>query len=76
MHCNGKCYLAKKLKEEEKKEKQAPVSKLEKFETQFFFLPNSIDLIRFQFSARLEYYDINANLAETLPRSVFRPPLA
>jgi hypothetical protein len=35
MNCNGKCLLMKKLKEEEKKDQQAPARKLE----------NKIDLI-------------------------------
>ena len=29
MHCNGKCLLMKKLKEEEKKDQQAPERKME-----------------------------------------------
>jgi len=36
MHCNGKCHMMKRMKEEEKKENQAPTSQKEKLEVQFF----------------------------------------
>ena len=35
--CNGKCYLAQKLKKAEEKEKQAPVSKKERIEIVYFY---------------------------------------
>ena len=39
MHCKGKCYLSKKLKQQEKQDQQAPVSKNEKFDILPFFVP-------------------------------------
>ena len=36
LHCNGKCVLAKKLKQEEKKDQQNPERKLENRTEAFF----------------------------------------
>ena len=47
MHCNGKCYLAKQLKEQEQQEQQAPIQKREKFEVQPFYLPTSVYLYKY-----------------------------
>jgi len=76
MHCNGKCYLAKKLKEQEKQDQQASNSKREKFEMQSFFLPNDFGFSNVQFSTIPKYYITYNIRILTFPRSVFHPPSA
>src|ERR1044072_4935300 len=44
MHCNGKCYLAKQMQQQEKQDQQSNTSKREKFEVQFFSLPQEVSL--------------------------------
>ena len=76
LHCNGKCQLAKKLKQQEKKDQQNPERKLENkneiFSTRSFF---NIDLTISQ-----SYLAIYSNLAERNPIdrsfSIFHPPSA
>ena len=73
MNCNGKCLLMKKLKEEEKKDQQAPGRKLE----------NKIDLIAGRLlvvvpaiseSEKQHTSNYNGNLLAGYSNSIFHPP--
>lgn len=73
MNCNGKCLLMKKLKEEEKKDQQAPGSKLE----------NKIDLIAGRLlvivptiseSEKQHTSNYTGNLLAGHSTSIFHPP--
>ena len=73
MHCNGKCYLAKKLKEQEKQE-QAPVSRKNNSEVILFFAVQEPASERFLISSKTSYpafYDVTLT---SFPRAVFHPP--
>ena len=74
MHCNGKCYLAKQLKDQEQKDQQAPCPKREKFEVQPFFLPENISLIPSSPVIKVAFYQLVDINTTSFPRSVFRPP--
>ena len=76
MHCNGKCYLAKKITEQEKKD-SSPISKTEKFDVQLFFLPETL-LLKNTFSIILKHQYIikEENLVSSFPTSIFHPPTA
>ena len=74
MHCNGKCYLKKRLKEQEQQDQQAPNSKREKFEGQPYFLPENFKLIPTLSVTNIAYCNLIDIKATSFPRSVFRPP--
>lgn len=76
MHCNGKCYLARKLKEEEKQEQQAPVPKKEKFEVQPYFLPTQLSFVNVHTTTELNYCYTEKLDPSFFFSSVFHPPSA
>jgi hypothetical protein len=73
-HCNGKCYLARQLKEQQKQDQQAAVAKKAKMEVQWCSLSASIHLNTLP-EEKVNVYPL-ANLFQlfTFPHSVFRPP--
>lgn len=74
MHCNGKCYLAKKLKEHEKKDQQAPNTQKEKLDVQSFFIPQVVNLSITLVITKTEYFDMEDNLISSYTHSIFHPP--
>jgi len=74
MHCNGKCYLEKQLKEQERQGQQAPYSIREKFEVSPFFLPKQFSFAAMQFLHKTEYHYTADIINPVCLRSVFRPP--
>lgn len=76
MHCNGKCQMMKKLKQEEKKEEQNPERKAEKkneitFSSKIFF-----PTLKFNVSAQKIYSpSMPSGKAIKMPRSLLRPPI-
>lgn len=74
MHCNGKCYLSKKLKQQE--QGQTPVSRTEKFDAQPFFVPN-VFLLKNNFTVLQPHYFIkDENSVSSFPHFIFHPPSA
>lgn len=74
MHCNGKCYLAKKLKEQEKQDEQAPVTKKSKIEVHVFSPSEPLHINICYQSNKPEYLPAILLPLSSLPRSVFHPP--
>ena len=74
MHCNGKCYLSKKIKEQEKQDQQAPVSKNERFDIAPFFVPKPVTLENTVFDIQPFFVIKNDNSISSFPRSIFHPP--
>lgn len=74
MHCNGKCQMMKKWKEEEKKEQEKSARKLnvqdEVLSSRSFF--TQITGISGRTVSRLPQYA--SPLPDNLPRLVFHPP--
>ncbi len=76
MHCDGKCYLSKKITEQEKKD-HSPVSKTEKFDMQVYFLPEAVLLPHtFQFVSKPGYLIKEKNILSSFSISIFHPPTA
>jgi hypothetical protein len=74
MHCNGKCYLSKKLKQQE--QDQTPVSRTEKFDVQPFFV-SPVFLLKNTYTVLQHHYFIqDENIVSSFPRSIFHPPTA
>jgi len=74
MHCEGKCCLARKLKEQEKQDQQAPNSRKEKFDIQPFFLPKQLSLVNIRFSHNVEYPTTEDLINSSFHHSIFHPP--
>jgi hypothetical protein len=75
MHCNGKCFLTKKLKDQQKQD-QSPVSKTERFDVQPFFIPK---LFSFKYAvviSKPQYFIKNENAVSSFPKFIFHPPSA
>ena len=74
MHCNGKCFLAKKLKEEGKS--QSPASKTERLDVSPFFVPTSYSFIDVQQLDKREYFIKNETAVSAFSPFIFHPPTA
>lgn len=75
LHCNGKCVLAKKLRQEEKKDQQNPERKLENRVEIFCSSRIAIDIPNFSVS-RLYYSNYPQMGLTDLSFPVFHPPSA
>jgi hypothetical protein len=76
MHCNGKCYLSKKLKEQEKQDQQAPAPRNEKFDITLFFPPELFTLENSVVLLKKNFFLKNESAVASLPHSIFHPPSA
>jgi hypothetical protein len=75
LHCNGKCYLAKQLKKEEKKDKG--IQKVSKEIVEFPMIAQEFYFFEInQFNSNKEFGSIflNKNYDSVL-KSLFRPPI-
>jgi len=73
LHCNGKCQLAKKFEQENKKEQQNPGRKLES-KTQVIFLTSiRVDLPSIQ-SYQYNYFSFSENPTKEFSCPIFHPP--
>lgn len=74
MHCNGKCQVMKKLKQEENKDKQNPERKSENknevLSSKSFFTSLSFNIQ----IVNTVYPSVAANKAVAMPRAFFHPP--
>lgn len=74
LHCNGKCQLMKKLKQEENKDKQNPErrsdNKDEVLSSKSFFASVSNTVI----TSNNSYLFRNNNLIKDIPSDFFHPP--
>ncbi|HZW66162.1 MAG TPA: hypothetical protein VFF23_10765 [Hanamia sp.] len=76
MHCNGKCYLSKKITEQQKKD-HSPVSTTEKFDVQVYFLPVKIEVpTSFIILSKTTHLIQKPDLASAKVHSLFHPPAA
>lgn len=76
MHCNGKCQMMKKLKQEEKKDEQNPERKAEN-KNEFVlssksFYPTLKDNISAQ---KINFILVASSKPMKMPRSLLRPPI-
>lgn len=76
MGCNGKCYLSKKLKEQEKQDRQAPVSRTEKFDVAPFFVPKTFLLETLTVYLKTAFFNKDEVAVFSFHSSIFHPPSA
>ena len=74
MHCNGKCYLSKKLQQQEKQDQQAPVPKNERMDVVLYFAPSYISIQHDQSELKNKFFIKDENLVSSFPDSIFHPP--
>jgi len=74
MHCNGKCHMMMKMKEEDKKENTPTNNIKEKYEIQLFsYINTSIELLNpFTIIKHHSFYSSSESTSHLL--SVFHPP--
>ena len=75
LHCNGKCQMMKKLKEEEKKDQQIPERKLDN-KTEVVYFKSCYPSL-FSFHSATSIFHLAANTGKEIkrPRSLLRPPI-
>jgi hypothetical protein len=74
MHCNGKCYLKKKLKEQENNNQDKSNHKSEKLDTQLFFYNEFIPYHCFAPAIKIWRMLLTDKLTSTDSPSIFHPP--
>ncbi len=76
MHCNGKCQMMKKLRQEEKKDEQNPERKAENKNDLVLFSRSFFPIVIFRIAAQKIYFSPAASQKEMkMPRSILRPPI-
>lgn len=73
MHCNGKCYLTKKLNQQEQGD-QSPASRTDKFDVQPFFVPEGFLIANTFTDFHPKYLIKDEIIVNTFHRSIFHPP--
>jgi hypothetical protein len=74
MHCDGKCYLSKKITAQEKQDQQSPVSKNERFDMAPFFVPKPFAIKNTLTISKSRYFIRNENSTLSFHSSIFHPP--
>jgi purine-cytosine permease-like protein len=76
LKCNGKCQMAKKLKEEEKKDQQNPERRIDNKNEFFSNIAYTDLLILVPVLTEKKYFPLSSGIITSAPQSVFRPPSA
>lgn len=77
MHCNGKCFLANKIKEQEKREAGTAImelSKIEVFSSKSFYtnyIQPKFDVLKIDAAVY-----VTSNLSKPFTNGIFKPPCA
>jgi hypothetical protein len=74
MECSGKCFLSKKLKQQETEDEQAPNSKKEKFEMPVFFHPKQYYLYALALLSKAHFDRYDFMVSNPFLNPVFHPP--
>jgi hypothetical protein len=74
MHCNGKCQMMKKLKQEESRDQQNPERKSDHKNELLFFTANHFELQLFSSSIITRYPPYNNTTANEIAFDFFQPP--
>jgi hypothetical protein len=76
MNCNGKCYLEKKIKEQEKQDQQTPATQNIKFDIQPFFVPKPFRFEAKSSLIKIDFFIKNDLTIISFPHIILRPPIA
>jgi hypothetical protein len=77
LHCNGKCHLAKQLREEDRKEHESPWSKTDNRSEIFYARLPDNNILKPAFTTLRINYPLFFNIGVPVdqPSAVFRPPI-
>lgn len=74
MRCEGKCYLTKKLKDQEKQD-HSPITKVEKFDIQPFYIPQVFSLRNINTAPKHLYFNKDEKPVSSYSQFIFHPPV-
>ncbi|MEO9020877.1 MAG: hypothetical protein ABI237_14600 [Ginsengibacter sp.] len=74
MHCDGKCYLSQKIKEQQKQDQQSPVPKSERFDIAPFFIPKPFVLKNTIAILKVKYFIKDESIISHFHSTIFHPP--
>ncbi|MCW3080515.1 hypothetical protein [Segetibacter sp.] len=75
LQCGGKCYLSKKLKQQDKQDQQTSNDKKPKFETSLYIVSTSTEILSDREFEKKEYFSAPTGVSSNYHHSVFRPPV-
>jgi hypothetical protein len=75
IHCNGKCYLAKQLKAEQKKDQQTPISKKSNIDLQWFDVPTTPQFTNITEDKITTHLPASAADLSSFHPAIFHPPI-
>lgn len=73
MHCNGKCYLMKKLKQAQEKE-QRQERQSQKTQLQDALIETPLKFNRYAFAAVKHRIPYSTGMPQSIKNSIFHPP--
>ncbi len=76
MHCNGRCQMMKKLKQEENKEKQNPGRRNDNKDEIVYYSKKQFDLQPFNTLVVITFPHFNNGVTSDIAFSFFQPPKA
>ncbi|HEX3025022.1 MAG TPA: hypothetical protein VHP12_07405 [Chitinophagaceae bacterium] len=76
LHCNGRCQMMKKLKQEENKDKQNPERRNENKNEVLYFSKNSFSIQQNKISVTINYPRFNDTNTKKIAFDFFQPPRA
>lgn len=76
MKCNGKCFLMKKIKEQEKQDQKTPTTNNERVNISPFFVPNPFTLTAKSIEVKMDFIIKDDLALFSFPHFIFRPPIA
>ncbi len=78
LHCNGKCHLAKKMSEEDRRDQERPDRKMDNSNEVFYTAANEPDFLKPSFTSITHawLYPYSIGIATDRPSDVFRPPIS
>ena len=76
LHCNGRCQMMKKLKQEENKDKQNPERRNDNKDEVLFFSKKSFEIQHSFLYIVKQYPIINSSLTKDISLAFFKPPKA
>lgn len=74
MNCHGKCYLSKKLKEQE--QNQTPASTNDKFEILPFIMPVTVAIFSESDLQKVKHLTVDETTVFSFHSAIFHPPTA
>ena len=76
LHCNGRCQMLKRLKQEENKDKQNPERRSDNKDEVLFCSKNQLNWQQYLTSIEITYPHFNTSITKDISVDFFQPPQA